>query len=837
MRTTQLLITLVMLARLGMAAEISPVGGIPAEMQELHHWLTAKFDGGKPAVRPQWGLTVLTNFDELCLNTRMGQPLTIGKTEYARGVFCHATSKVIVRLPAPSKAFSASIGVDSNSQTRGGRGSIVFCLTVAGKETFRSKTMREGMPAERVKIDLGGATEFLLEVGDAGDGIACDQADWADAKITLTDGRILWLGDLPVIQGQEAPAVSADLPFSFSYDGQPSTALLEQWSVDRQVKRLDEQRTERTITWTDPKTQLALRWVAIEYHDFPTVEWTLYFKNSGTADTPIIADIQALDTRFERKKDEVYARFASPGEFVLNHHIGSPCAPNDYQPLRTVLLADANKRIATSGGRGSNSDWPYFNVEWPGEGVIAVIGWPGQWAASFSRDKANGLRARAGQEQTHFKLLPGEEVRTPLVVLQFWKGDRIRSQNTFRRWMLTHNVPRPGGQPIKPMVFGCSSHFTSEMVDANEKNQLQFINRYLEERLRIDYWWMDAGWYFCDGNWVKTGTWEVDTKRFPRGLRAISDHAHSKGIKTIVWFEPERVHPGTWLAETHPGWILGGTNGGLLNLGDPRARQWITDHVSKLIDTQGIDLYRQDFNMDPLELWRKNDAPDRQGITEIQHVTGYLAYWDELLRRHPGLLIDSCASGGRRNDLETMRRSVPLWRTDFRLDPVGTQCHSYGISFWIPLSGTGTGDFAVYDFRSNMAPLLNCIWDVRVQDANYDRMRKMLEQFRRVADCYLGDYYPLTPYSLENTSWLGWQFDRPDRGTGMVQVFRRSESIYKMADLRLHGLDPEARYRVTNLDSAEVSVIRGRQLMESGMPVLLTDRPSATLILYEKMGS
>ncbi|MHC1764031.1 MAG: alpha-galactosidase [Verrucomicrobiia bacterium] len=829
------LITVVMLARLGWAAGVPPVPEGSAEMQQLQHWLAAKFAGDKRAAPPQWGLAVLANFDELCLNTRLGQPLAIGNTEYARGVFCHAASKVAVRLPAPGQAFSARVGVDSNSQTRGGRGSIVFGVTIAEKEVFRSKIMREGMPAERVNIDLGGAKEFLLEVGDAGDGIACDQADWADAKITLADGRILLLGDLPIIEGQEPPVISTDPPFSFSYDGQSSAALLQQWKLDHQVKELDAQRTERTITWTDPKTKLELRWAAIDYHDFPTVEWTLSFKNDGATDTPILADIQALDARFERKKDEVYARFASPGEFVLNHHVGSPCAPNDYQPLRTALPRETIKRIATTGGRGSNSDWPYFNIEWPGEGVIAVIGWPGQWAASFTRDKANGLQVRAGQEQTRFKLLPGEEVRTPLVVLQFWKGDRIRSQNTFRRWMLAHNVPKPGGQPIQPMLFGCSSHFTSEMVDANEANQMQFINRYLEERLRIDYWWMDAGWYFCEGNWGKTGTWEVDTRRFPRGLRAISDYAHARNIKTIVWFEPERVHLGTWLAETHPEWILGGKNGGLLNLGNPQARQWLTDHVSDLITAQGIDLYRQDFNMDPLESWRKNDAPDRQGITEIHHITGYLAYWDELLRRHPGLWIDSCASGGRRNDLETMRRAVPLWRTDFRLDPVGTQCHSYGISFWLPLSGTGTGNFAAYDFRSNMVPLLNCIWDVRVKDADYELMRQLCQQFRLVADCYLGDYYPLTPYSLENTSWMGWQFDRPERGTGLVQVFRRGESIYKSADLRLYGLDPEARYRVRNLDSPQDDVINGRQLMEIGLPVVLNDRPSAIVIHYEKI--
>ena len=108
-----------------------------------------------------------------------------------------------------------------------------------------------------------------------------------------------------------------------------------------------------------------------------------------------------------------------------------------------------------------------------------------------------------------------------------------------------------------------------------------------------------------------------------------------------------------------------------------------------------------------------------------------------------------------------------------------------------PLSGTGTGTYAAYDFRANMVPLLNCIWDVRVKDADYDLMRQLCEQFRQVANCYLGDYYPLTPYSLETSSWMGWQFDRPDLGTGMVQVFRRSESIYKAADMRLHALDPE----------------------------------------------
>jgi len=103
------------------------------------------------------------------------------------------------------------------------------------------------------------------------------------------------------------------------------------------------------------------------------------------------------------------------------------------------------------------------------------------------------------------------------------------------------------------------------------------------------------------------------------------------------------------------------------------------EHVSHMIEREGIDTYRQDFNFEPLTLWQFNDTPDRIGITEIEHVEGYLSYFDELHRRFPNLLIDTCASGGRRNDLETLRRAVPLWRSDFPYDPAAMQMQTYGL--------------------------------------------------------------------------------------------------------------------------------------------------------------
>ncbi|NQT17086.1 MAG: alpha-galactosidase, partial [Planctomycetes bacterium] len=289
----------------------------------------------------------------------------------------------------------------------------------------------------------------------------------------------------------------------------------------------------------------------------------------------------------------------------------------------------------------------------------------------------------------------------------------------------------------------------------------------------------------------------------------------------------------------------------LLNLGNSAARQWLTEHIDKLLTEQGIDLYRQDFNMDPLAFWRAADAPDRQGITEIKHVTGLLAYWDELRRRHPDMLIDSCASGGRRNDLETMRRAVPLWRSDYAFEPVGHQGMTYGISFWLPFHGTGTvasvaapyyggglTEVEPYAFWSNAAPSLGSGIDVREREIDYETLRRLYRQWRRISVCYAGDYYPLTPYSRDNKAWIAWQFDLPEEGKGVVQAFRRAESTSAAAGLRLRGLNPRSRYLLTKLNGEgdEKSIeMAGSRLLEAGLPVTIEAQPGAAVIMYEQV--
>lgn len=111
-------------------------------------------------------------------------------------------------------------------------------------------------------------------------------------------------------------------------------------------------------------------------------------------------------------------------------------------------------------------------------------------------------------------------------------------------------------------------------------------------------------------------------------------------------------------------------------------------------------------------------------------------------------------------------------------------------------------------------------------------LRRVLGQWRSYAQCYFGDYYPLTPYNLDRSQWIAWQFDLPEKGEGVVQAFRRDQSVYETARFKLSGLNPEAKYRVTNLDSGETKTLTGRELTDNGIPVSVLNHPGDVVITY-----
>ena len=97
----------------------------------------------------------------------------------------------------------------------------------------------------------------------------------------------------------------------------------------------------------------------------------------------------------------------------------------------------------------------------------------------------------------------------------------------------------------------------------------------------------------------------------------------------------------------------------------------------------------------------------------------------------------------------------------------------------------------------------------------------------------LGDYYPLTSYSLQRDHWIAWQFDQPEKGEGVVQAFRRSESPYESARFKLRGLEAATTYEVENFDGG-TEKLTGQELMERGLAVTAATAPTALIFIYKR---
>ena len=132
------------------------------------------------------------------------------------------------------------------------------------------------------------------------------------------------------------------------------------------------------------------------------------------------------------------------------------------------------------------------------------------------------------------------------------------------------------------------------------------------------------------------GNWFCKPTEFPNGLKPVSDACH-RTWACSSWSgsspnasDSNRRSPGSTRSSSS------GEHNDLFKLNDPTARRWLTDLLLQRITEYGIDIYRNDFNIDPLHAWRKYDAPDRQGMTEIRYVEGLYEMWDELRAKNPG---------------------------------------------------------------------------------------------------------------------------------------------------------------------------------------------------------
>lgn len=647
--------------------------------------------------------------------------------------------------------------------------------------------------------------------------------------------------------------------FSFRYGGK-SVHDLPQWPRDCTVELNDRGELSHTVL-ADPASNLKITVHSQTFENLPAIDWVCEIENCAKSNSKVIEEILPLDASMP----------ISPGERLWVHSAnGSSCRMDDFLPSTVELKPGNAHRVTPVGGRSSNGALPFMNLQRKGCGLLIAVGWSGQWRADFDRSDSS-LRIAAGMEKTHLRLYPGEKIRTPRIMTLFWEGnDANVGNNMLRRALLAHYLPRIDGELVMPPVAQCLQAYYYLTGEASEKFEMKALPKVAATG--AEAYWIDACWYGDKAEWWQSvGSWVINRQRFPHGLKPISDAAHDAGMKFVLWFEPERVQRNSRIHIEHPEFLLScgdDRQSFLFNLGLPEARAFITELISRLISENGVDIYRQDFNFDPLPYWRKADEDDRIGMTEIRYVEGHYEFWDELRRRHASLWIDNCSSGGRRIDLETLSRSLPLWPSDFHDVGglpyglglhVGDQCINAGLSRWVPLFGGGTWNFTPYGTRSELIggftfgfhidhrdfpaedaqdivthkDVLSKGKTMLDEDFPVPPVRQAIREWRSVRPFFLGDFYLLLPLTVSAHDWCAWQFHREDMGAGFAMFLRRHQSPFPEMEVSLERIDSNASYEVSmSVGYEEADRIRMSGAELARLRVAMPEAPGSVLVRY-----
>jgi alpha-galactosidase len=641
------------------------------------------------------------------------------------------------------------------------------------------------------------------------------------------------------------------VPFSFRYDGQESERLLPAWQISR------EQMANGTVrySYVDSKTKLKVIADVRYFRDYPgAVDWVISLRNEGSSDTPIIEDILPLH----------WAIAASPGDCVIRHARGSDATAQDFEPLDEHFGPSASDHLDSPGGDpSSRNTLPFFNLQTGDHGLVGAIGWTGGWKADFAY-AADGktIAMTAGVKRTHLVLHPGEEIRTPRIVLMDWSGGNWGdAQNLWRRLLLAHYSPHDNGKPmIGPILFGS---WGSEEID----QKIAYIQWVHDHNIPVELYAVDAGWYGDSFGaetdptnpwWKNRGDWFPSPRYYPHGIRPLGEALKAAGFGFSLWIEPETSMYNRKIIEEHPDWYLHSDRPvdlgvALANLGTPAVLKGITDMVSSFIADFEMTWYRQDFNIPPDRYWELADPPDRIGMTEIGHVEGLYKMWDDLLARHPGLHIDNCASGGRRIDIEMMSRSFVVWRTDHGfLDTLAEQAQTQALAPWVPEnmafeSYTQSKPWKKFGPYSNPETLYlmrlgyDAGYGTNPGDRGVDNpewvtwIRQAIGEYNEVRPYFYGDFYPLQPYSLDADVWTVWQWDRPESKDGVVIVLRRPKSAAVQMELDLQHLKLNKSYHVEirrTYERAPIKEMKGNELAH--LQIHLTDAPGSVVVFYRQ---
>jgi len=436
---------------------------------------------------------------------------------------------------------------------------------------------------------------------------------------------------------------------------------------------------------------------------------------------------------------------------------------------------------------------------------------------------ADKIRARIGIHPGAFswKLAPGEELCTPEAILAYSAEGRGALSEAYHQLFRERLARGPWRDRPRPVLL---NSWEAVYCDFDEERLLRLAAEARD--LGVELFVLDDGWFLGrDSDQTSLGDWTPDPRKLPGGLARLGRAVEAMGLGFGIWIEPEMVSQRSQLFAAHPDWAIGSPgrtrteyrHQRVLDLSRPEVVEWIFQAIAGLLRSAPIRYVKWDMNRSITEPFGGMLPAERQGEFFHRYVLGVYALYRRLADAFPEVLFESCSSGGGRFDPGMLACAPQAWTSDCT-DAMERLATQWGASLCYPLSSMGAHVSAVPNHQMGRVTSLETRGAVaffgvlgyeldpgaledgarailRDQVAFYKAHRELLQRgrFFRLVSPFEGD-----------RNHASWMCASRDAQRAIVGYYRVLQHVGEPSHLiRLRGLDPAARYRVSAWPGSE----------------------------------
>ena len=523
----------------------------------------------------------------------------------------------------------------------------------------------------------------------------------------------------------------------------------------------------------------------------------------------------------------------------------------ERHPHRAPLQPGRRSLGSLRGATGHQQDPSLFLLrpgadEVHGEGFAFSLVYSGNFLAEAEVGPRGSTRARIGLHPDGFAwtLEPGATFTTPEAVIA-WSDGGIGALSDALHGLYRERLAR-GTWRDRPRPVLLNS-WEGVYFDFDHRRLLEMARATAD--LGIELFVLDDGWFGeRDSDTSSLGDWVVDRRKLPDGLAPLAAEVEAMGMSFGLWIEPEMVSPRSRLFAEHPDWAIGvpgrprteSRQQLVLDLSRPEVVDHLEAAVADVLGSASIRYVKWDMNRNITEPYGGSLSPERQGEFFHRHMLGAYELWRRLTTRFPEILFESCAGGGGRFDPGMLAYAPQAWTSD-DTDAIERLTIQWGASHVYPLSSMGAHVSAIPNHQvGRVTPLgtraavaffgvFGYELDPRtLSDGERTEIRAQIAFYREHRDVFQkGTFLRLrSPLGRDDAAWMAVA---PDRSTAIVAHVRIMERPVPPPDrLRLHGLDPDATYRVEPWPGLGGDAVRrgGDLLMAVGLGLEPADPPT-----------